>query len=482
MDELAQTVAQPQETIAQLKQALNQALAEVEALKQAQAQEKAHREKVESDLENSRQLLQLVMDTLPEAIFWKDRNSVYLGCNRNLAEDAGLSSHQSIIGKDDYDMPWKKEEADFYRQCDRRVMEANQAEFGIIEPQLNAEGQETWLETNKAPLHDTDGNVIGILGTYQDITQRKQAEVDLQKLNQELEQKNAELAAALVRLNHSQLKLIQQEKMSALGNLMAGVAHEINNPTGFLVGNLKPAQHHVADLFGLLELYKAEFPDPGETIAAEIEEIDLAYIRDDFPKLLASMGEGIRRIQAISNSLRTFSRADTETKVSFDLHEGLDSTLMILKHRLKANEQRPAIEVVKQYGKLPVVTCFPGQLNQVFMNIIANAIDALDEHNQGKRFADIKAQPNRITITTSLSSCQNWAMVQVQDNGMGMTADTQSKLFDRSFTTKAVGKGTGLGLAIAQQIIVDNHGGTLEVYSNPGEGAEFTLKIPVAAA
>lgn len=482
MDELAQAMSQPPKIIPQLQQALSQAQEEIATLKCAREQEKVQREKVENALGASRYMLQLVMDTLPEAIFWKDRNSVHIGCNRHFAKDAGLASPQDIVGKDDYALPWKREEADFYREYDRRIMEADQAEFGIIKTQLMADGQEAWVEINKAPLHDNDGNVIGILGTYQDITQRKQAELDLQKLNQELEQKNAELAAALERLNSSQLKLIQQEKMSALGNLMAGVAHEINNPVGFLVGNLKPAQQHVADLFGLLDCYEAEYPNPGENIEIEIEEIDLAYIRDDFPELLESMGQGIRRIQAISDSLRIFSRADTEAKVSFDLHEGLDSTLLILKHRLKANDQHPAIEVIKQYGELSAVSCFPGQLNQVFMNIIANAIDALEESNRGKSFADIKAQPNRIIVTTALSSCQNWAVVSIQDNGMGMTTDIQSRLFERSFTTKEVGKGTGLGLAIAQQIIVDNHGGTIEVCSRPGQGAEFALKIPVKAA
>ncbi|MDA0267197.1 MAG: ATP-binding protein [Cyanobacteria bacterium] len=478
MDTPAPDVTPPHETVAQLKQALSQAQAELKTLRQAQAQERVQREKVEYDLQASRQLLQLVMDTLPEAIFWKDLNLAYLGCNQNFAEDAGRASPQEMIGKTDYDMPWKTEEAEFYRECDRRVIESNQAEFGIIEPQLNGEGEETWLETNKAPLHDSAGNVIGVLGTYQDITQRKRAEVALQVLNQALELKNTELEEALARLNHSQIQLIQREKMSALGNLMAGIAHEINNPTNFLLGNLKPAREHLADLLGLLDVYQAEYPNPGDVVEDEIEAIDLPYIRKDFPKLLDSMGEGVKRIREISNSLRIFARSDAEEQVPFDLHEGLDGTLLILKPRLKADEQRPAIDVIKHYGAIPAVSCFPGQLNQVFMNILANAIDALEEGNQGKSFAEIKAQPNRITVTTERSPCQKWTVVRIQDNGMGMTAANRAKIFDRAFTTKAVGKGTGLGLAIAHQIIVDNHGGTIEVHSTPGQGTEFILQIP----
>ncbi len=479
MDKLDDPLSRLNEVIMDLEQALSQSQAEIKALKQAHEQESICREQVESELKASQHLLQLVMNTLPEAIFWKDRNSVYLGCNQNFAEDAGVGSPKNIIGKTDYDLAWKTEEADFFRECDRRVMLANHAELGIVEPQLQGDGKKAWLETNKAPLHDASGKVIGILGTYQDITERKQADIALQDLNQKLELQTSQLQLALERLQHSQLQLIQREKMSALGNLVSGVAHEINNPVGFLSGNLQPAQDYVRDLFGLVDLYQKTFPNPGREIEEKIETIDLAYLREDLPKTLYSMREGIKRIANISTSLRTFSRSDAEYRVLFNLHEGLDSTLLILKHRLKANEHRPAIKVVINYHEMPSIMCFPGQLNQVFMNLLANAIDALDDSNQGKSFSEIQLHPNRITVTIQLSNDRQWAMIKIQDNGIGMTEEIKQKIFENLFTTKGVGKGTGLGLAIVRQIIVEKHCGTIEVNSLLGQGTEFILQIPV---
>lgn len=190
------------------------------------------------------------------------------------------------------------------------------------------------------------------------------------------------------------------------------------------------------------------------------------------------MQEGVQRIREISNSLRIFSRADSDNKVAFNIHDGLDSTILILKHRLKANENRPAITVVKNYGQLPQIDCFPGQLNQVFMNLLANAIDALEESNTERSFADIKAHPNVITITTKMSDDQKHAIISIQDNGLGISPELQEKIFDHLYTTKIVGKGTGLGLAIARQIIVEKHQGTIAVNSAPNQGAEFIITLP----
>ena len=267
--------------------------------------------------------------------------------------------------------------------------------------------------------------------------------------------------------------------MSALGNLVAGVAHEINNPVGFIAGNIQPAVEYVKDVFGLLDLYQDKYPHPDAEIDKEIETIDLDYVREDLPKILASMEEGVTRIRSISNSLRTFSRADTENKVSFNIHDGIDSTILILKHRIKADENRPAIEVITDYGKLPQISCFPGQLNQVFMNLIANAIDALDESNHGRSYDEIKANPNIIKITTFCSEDQKQVVISIKDNGKGMSEEVKQRIFDHLFTTKTVGKGTGLGLAIARQIIIEKHAGTIEVNSQLGQGTEFALAIPI---
>ncbi|MEH1803405.1 MAG: AAA family ATPase [Nostoc sp.] len=290
-------------------------------------------------------------------------------------------------------------------------------------------------------------------------------------------QENAQqLEHSLTDLKQMQLQLVQSEKMSALGNLVAGVAHEINNPVGFIAGNIQPAVDLVENLFHLIELYQEKFPNPGVEIEEEIAEIDLEYIREDLPKMISSMKLGTDRIRSISNSLRTFSRADTENKVAFNIHDGIDSAILILKHRLKASELHPEIKIVKKYGDISLVKCFPGQLNQVFMNLLANAIDALEESNNGSDFHDIN---NIIEVKTCLSEDKHHVLIYIQDNGMGMSDEVKQKIFEHLFTTKSVGKGTGLGLAIARQIIVEKHGGTLDVNSVQGEGTEFVIQIPI---
>ncbi|MBD2436308.1 ATP-binding sensor histidine kinase [Nostoc sp. FACHB-110] len=286
------------------------------------------------------------------------------------------------------------------------------------------------------------------------------------------ERKQAELA-----LQQAQLQIIQSEKMSALGNLVAGVAHEMNNPLGFIAATLKQAKPTFTDIIEHLKIYQETFSDKTEEILDHESEIDLEYTIEDLPKMLDSMAIACDRLKNISTSLRTFSRADRDYKVPFNLHEGIDSTILILKHRLKANEQRPAIEVITNYGDLPQIECFPGQLNQVFMNILANAIDALDEANIGRSFAEIQAHPNSIIITTSIAA--QFVNISIADNGKGMSAEVTHKIFNHLFTTKAVGKGTGLGLAIAKQIVAEKHGGQITVNSVLGEGTEFIIQLPV---
>lgn len=279
-------------------------------------------------------------------------------------------------------------------------------------------------------------------------------------------------------LEQSQLQLVQSEKMSALGNLVAGVAHEINNPIGFILGNINEAITAVKDVTEFLQLFLKNFPNPGKEIEEKAEQLDIEYLLEDLPQMLHSMQTGCERIIGISNSLRTFSRADQDHKVPFNIHEGIESTILLLKHRLKANKQRPAIEVVKNYGKLPPVECFPGQLNQVFMNILANAIDALEEANQERSFEQIRTQPNRITIRTEMKS-QKWIVIRISDNGIGMTDEVKQHIFDHLFTTKIVGKGTGLGLAIAHQIVFEKHQGQIAVTSRLGQGTEFEISLPI---
>lgn len=277
----------------------------------------------------------------------------------------------------------------------------------------------------------------------------------------------------LKQLQDAQLQLVQQEKMATLGQLVAGVAHEINNPVGFIFGNLNHAESYVRDLIELLELYQNKFPNPGEEIEAEIEEVELEFLLEDLPKLLASMKQGTNRIAQISKSMRTFSRSDVDRRVEFNLHEGLDSTLLILKHRLKASDRRPAIKVEKNYGDLPKLEGYPGQLNQVFMNLLANAIDALEErYQQEPEFRPM------LTLTTAIASDGRWITIEIADNGIGMTGEIKAKIFDGLFTTKPVGKGTGLGLSISRQIVIEKHGGQIEFISKLGEGTTFTIALP----
>ncbi|MGK7929374.1 MAG: PAS domain S-box protein [Spirulina sp.] len=290
--------------------------------------------------------------------------------------------------------------------------------------------------------------------------------------------KAAELEATLTELRRTQTQLIQTEKMSSLGQLVAGVAHEINNPVNFIYGNINHADNYLQDILGLLELYRIHYPQPVPEIAEEIEAIDLMFLLEDMPKLFASMQTGADRIREIVISLRTFSRMDEAEKKRVDLHEGIESTLTILQNRLKAKSERPAIEIIRDYGKFPKIECYAGQLNQVFMNILSNAIDALEERDRERTYEEIQKQPSTIRIHTGMIS-DRFLRISIADNGYGIPEHLQSRLFDPFFTTKEIGKGTGLGLSISYQIVTEKHGGTLECISTLGQGTEFLITIPL---
>jgi predicted ATPase/signal transduction histidine kinase/tRNA A-37 threonylcarbamoyl transferase component Bud32 len=291
------------------------------------------------------------------------------------------------------------------------------------------------------------------------------------------QERSQELQQSLQQLQQTQAQLVQTEKISSLGQLVAGVAHEVNNPVSFISGNLSHVKQYVEDLINLLSLYQNYLPSPPAEIVDEIEAIDLDFLLQDLPKMISSMQVGTDRIRGIMQSLRNFSRTDSADKKPANIHEGLETTLMILQHRLKASPTRPTIQVVKKYGNLPAVECFPGQINQVFMNLLANAIDALEESNNGKTFAELEKHPNMITIVTEV--VDNQAVIRISDNGTGMPEQVRQKLFDAFFTTKPEGKGTGLGLSISYQIVTDKHGGILKCISAPGQGAEFIIQIPL---
>jgi light-regulated signal transduction histidine kinase (bacteriophytochrome) len=286
--------------------------------------------------------------------------------------------------------------------------------------------------------------------------------------------KAIQLEQTLHQLQETQTKLIHSEKMSGLGQLVAGIAHEINNPVNFIYGNLSHANDYTKQLLEILQLYQSEYSQPDSKIKAALESIDFDFVIEDLPKIMSSMQVGTNRIRSIVLSLRNFSRLDEAENKRVDLHEGIDNTLLILQHRLKSNGSFPGIEIIKNYGDLPKIECYAGQMNQVFMNIISNAIDVLTDDSGDK----IIHSPT-IRISSRVSPNNTHIIVSIADNGPGISKEVKQRIFDPFFTTKPVGKGTGLGLAISYQIVVEKHGGLMECISELGKGTEFWIEIPL---
>ncbi|MBE9094277.1 PAS domain S-box protein [Tychonema sp. LEGE 07203] len=562
-------------------------------------------------LQTSQKMLWLVINNIPQLIAWKDRDLVYLGANKNFAKFAGFNHPSEIVGLTDFDLPWLPEETEIFRANDRRIMATNTPEYHIVESKIQADGTQCSLDTNKIPLHDSGGKVVGILSAFEDITDRLSLQAQV-RASEELfrkifedapigiylanlddnklvrvnktycemlgytaaelldktfieighpadNEKNIQVAAALHRgeitsyqieirqiagtgkivwvnvtstairdgegkpiynlgmienitnrkisaaalqasesqlrkqaaqlqeayeqLQHAQIQLVQSEKMSGLGQMVAGIAHEINNPATFIHGNISHTHNYFHDLIELLNVYQHCYPSPVPQIVEKIKEIELDFLKEDLPKMLNSMQLGVERISKIVLSLRNFARLDESEMKFADLHEGIDSTLLIVQHRLEQESQNNQIEIIKDYGKISKVYCCAGQLNQVFLNIISNAIDALKNQPQPRTIV-IRTLMKKALLTdrhqSQLDECDR-IVVCIADSGAGMTEDVRKRIFDPFFTTKPVGSGTGLGLSISHQIVVEKHKGSLRCISGPGQGAEFWIEIPCPA-
>lgn len=413
---------------------------------------------------------------------------------------------------------------------------------------LTKSGEWKWiLNHGKVVTRAPNGKPLRMTGTVRDISDRKQAEEALRQSEARERTKAQQLELTIKELRQTQAQLIQTEKMSSLGQLVAGVAHEINNPVSFIYGNISYANEYITDLLRLVELYRKHYPEPASEIQSVIDEIELDFLQEDLLKILASMKMGANRIRSIVVSLRNFSRLDESDMKPVDIHDGIDSTLLILQNRLVSSKGRNfgerEIQVIKEYGNLPKIECYPGQLNQVFMNILNNAIDALgDSSSSASNWSTEFAMNESVEISDGLpptaksgarkinadnlhlvsSSASSLAMslgdrsvseekaivsngksklkgkdvgpsitirtevldnkaicIRITDNGPGMTEQVKERLFDPFFTTKPVGKGTGLGLAISYQIVVERHRGNIQCHSVLGQGSEFIIEIPI---
>nr|WP_246276988.1 ATP-binding protein [Microcoleus asticus] len=325
--------------------------------------------------------------------------------------------------------------------------------------------------------------------------------VAMRESQAQLRHQAQQLELALLELQRTQTQLIQTEKMSSLGQLVAGVAHEINNPIGFIYSNLHHAKEYTEGLMRMLDIYRQHCPEFIPEIAAEAEKIELDYLVEDLPKVLNSMQQGAERVRDIVLSLRNFCRLDEAEMKQVNIHDGINNTIMLLQSQLKGKPGLEAIAIHKEYSDLPLVHCYPGQLNQVFMNILVNAIYALVESNKHEN-VDKNSQNKSLgeqeqSCTNSQSSLSNSTrlipairvrteliekkkvIIKISDNGPGMTENVRKRLFDPFFTTKPVGQGTGLGLSISYEIVVNQHGGELKCFSEPGKGAEFAIEIPL---
>ncbi|MBW3584463.1 MAG: PAS domain S-box protein [Cyanobacteria bacterium 0813] len=433
------------------------------------------RQVAESALLEAKEQLQAVLDAVPGLVSWVSSDLRYLGVNRHLASAYKMPAELFIgqkVGFLDTSPKFNDLVYEFFANHKKKTSQE-------VTASIRGENK-TYLIVAQKYYNSTAAVFVGL-----DITESKQSLLALQESEERLRQQAARLEQTLLILQRAQTQLIQTEKMSSLGQLVAGIAHEINNPVSFISGNVSHATGYIQELLRTIDLYQKYYPHPVPEIQYQMEELDLEFIKKDLPKLLNSMKVGSERIRDVVRSLRLFSRTDEAQMKPADIHEGLDSTLLILQNRLQAKGGRPGISLVKEYGDLPRVRCYAGHLNQVFMHLLTNAIDALEEGGRNSenyglssaRSGSEKFNPE-IRIRTFVVE-ENEVAISISDNGPGMTEEVVGCIFDPLFTTKCPDTSTGLGLAISQHLVVEKHGGKLHCVSRPGEGTELIIKIAI---
>ncbi len=446
------------------------------------ARDISDRKVAESALLEAKEQLQAVLDAVPGLVSWVSSDLRYLGVNRHLAAA--------------YQMP-----AEIFINQKVGFLETS-FKFNDLVCNFFATDKCTTSQEVTASVKGENKTYLIVAQKYQknskavfvglDITESKEALLALQESEERLRQQAAKLEQMLLVLQNTQTQLIQTEKMSSLGQLVAGVAHEINNPVSFISGNVSHARGYIEELLRVVELYQKYYPNAVPEIQDCIEELDLDFLKKDLVKLLNSMQVGSERIRDVVRSLRLFSRTDEAEMKSADIHEGLDSTLLILQNRLQAKGGRTGISLVKEYGNLPRIHCYPGHLNQVFMHLLTNAIDALEKgvknsENYGRIQSDSDLSPRgssdsmsnpEIRIRTEVLG-ESEVAIAISDNGPGMTEEVLGCIFDPLFTTKPPGTSTGLGLSISRHLVVEKHGGKLEYITEPGRGTEVIIKIAI---
>jgi two-component system, NtrC family, sensor kinase len=483
-EELAQLKAQV-ETLEELLQLYEQSATEQEQHLQGALQKLQERAQQLEHAQSTLQTLQTILDSMGDAVVVVNQVGQPLFINPAAkvmlkGESLERSFHHWIenyeIFIDNSIDPCSTAELPLSRAIQGENIDTSQLRI------VNKATCETqWLSVNARPL-GADGNLTGAVAVFRDISQLKQFEQTLQHSNQTAQAQTQLLQKTLQQLRQTQAQLIQGEKMSSLGQTVAGIAHEINNPVNFIHGNLKPTRQAFEDLLDLIDQFQKTYPEPAVELLEMIENIDLSFLAKDIPEMITSMQAGTERIRDIVKSLRVFSRLDESAVKAVDIHQGIDSALMLLQAKLtqpQSNIQtdlqtdlqtniQTLIQIHKAYGDLPLIECYASQLNQAFVNLLCNAIDAL-----------AAAEEKMPTITIRTKVLKGQAIIQIFDNGIGISKDTQSKIFDPFFTTKPVGQGTGLGLSVCYQIIVETHGGYLECFSREGKGTQFVIKLPI---